>query len=405
MGQLFGGVISSVYDTDRRPPLNPVTSVSSTAYDTDRRPPLNPVPSSAYDTDRRPPLNPVPSSAYDTHRRPPLNPVTSSAYDTHRRPPLNPVPSSAYGTDRSPKFDENASRIIKTEDRTDYGYQSDMKSLTQYMLETQMKATLPQREIKPYDGDPLNYCSFMQALIYGVEAKTSSNIDRLYYLDQLTTGEPNHIVKGLLNRGERGYIDAKDLLAKRFGNRYVIAEAYKKKAESWPDVKREEAKSWTSFSIFLTEYQTTMRDLNCLHEIDHSGTVKTLLSKLPYSVRNQWRIHVDNLEVQENKMAGLQEFVQCVERQARILANPLYGDINGEKGRNQPVSQKAARMRRSSFATNVKSDNLATNVKGENGEKINSATKVKGENGEKTSSKWCLHCKTSTHTLDVCRAV
>ncbi len=93
------------------------------------------------------------------------------------------------------------------------------------MLDQQKKSTLPQRQMQPYNGDPLEFCSFVQSFEYNIENKTADSMDRIYYLEQYTTGEANRLVKGLLN------CDPK---------KHVIADAFKKKAEGWPVIKREE---------------------------------------------------------------------------------------------------------------------------------------------------------------------
>jgi hypothetical protein len=257
-----------------------------------------------------------------------------------------------------------------------------LHDLTALLLEQQMKATLPQRTIQPYNGDPLEYCSFMQSFRYGVESKTTNDMDRLYYLEQLTTGEPNRLVKGLLNRGPtEGYQEAKALLARKFGNKYVIADAFKKKAEKWQDVRRDDDKAWTSFSIFLVEYKNTMSDLDCLNEVDHSATIKMLLNKVPYAIRNQWRVLVDNLEQRETKIAGFCEFVEFIEKQTRIVSNPLYGNIVDHAERKyQPSARPHKQRQNSSFATGMQ------------------------RNDEKGKTS-CLHCKNDSHTLEMCKTL
>ena len=70
-----------------------------------------------------------------------------------------------------------------------------------------------------------------------------------------------------------------------------------------------------------------MLNLKHLDEIDHSATIKLLLEKIPYTLRNQWRIKVDRLMEDEDKCSGFQEFVTFTERQCRIICDPIYGNI------------------------------------------------------------------------------
>ena len=103
-----------------------------------------------------------------------------------------------------------------------------------------------------------------------------------------------------------------------------------------------------------------MKNLECLNEIDHSATVKILLEKIPYSVRHQWRIKVDLIQEVEGRMAGFQDYVSFVERQMRIVSNPVYGDIQGTIKESKSTSSRANK-RRSNFSTNVTEESKMTN--------------------------------------------
>lgn len=63
------------------------------------------------------------------------------------------------------------------------------------------QATLLAREIPTFEGNPLDYKSFMQAFEHGIEAKTSSSEDRLYYLEQFTSGQPRDLVRSCFHMG------------------------------------------------------------------------------------------------------------------------------------------------------------------------------------------------------------
>ena len=64
-------------------------------------------------------------------------------------------------------------------------------SLTKLLLEHHLKASLPQRNIEPFTGDPLEYASFMRSFEYTIEQRATNDQDKLYYLDEYTVGEPN----------------------------------------------------------------------------------------------------------------------------------------------------------------------------------------------------------------------
>ena len=255
-----------------------------------------------------------------------------------------------------------------------------ISDLASALMDHQDRSSLPKRDIKPYGGDPLQFASFMNAFTHSIERKSKDDKEKLYFLEDLTTGEPNRLVKSFLNR-DKGYEEAKAELRKKFGNRFVVATAFRKQADTWPIVKRDDEQAWTKFSIFLIEYQNTMVDMSHINEIDHSATIKLLLTKIPYTVRNQWRIQVDKTMEAEERCPGFKDFVEFIERQTRIVCNPVYGNIEDpSKSKDKQQQQRSQKFKtRSSYAATTKPVT------------------------EGDTTKWCSFCGNSSHNLEVCR--
>ena len=267
------------------------------------------------------------------------------------------------------------------------------RNMTKLLMEQQVKAMLPQRIIKTYTGDPVEYMSFIRAFEYGIEDKTSCSKDRLYYLEQFTTGEPNTLVRSCMHmEPEAGYREAKRLLVKRFGNKHKIAEAFIARIQSWPEVKSENAEALSSFSIFLRECFNTMKNLDYMHEMDHIGNIQLLVSKLPFKLRERWRIQVDNLQEDKGQVIKYVNLLDFVERQARILSNPMFGMLGGlpeQRGFTRKTNPKSQnRSRGTSFAVNSSST--------ESG---------KREPAEKRADieVQCLFCTEKDHLLPTCK--
>lgn len=58
------------------------------------------------------------------------------------------------------------------------------------LIQKQTAHLLPPREIPFFDGDPLQYRTFIRAFEYCVENNASSKGDCLYFLDKYTRGRP-----------------------------------------------------------------------------------------------------------------------------------------------------------------------------------------------------------------------
>ena len=67
--------------------------------------------------------------------------------------------------------------------------------VTEMLIKQQSLSQLPQRDIPTFTGDPLTYRSFIRAFEHAIDSKTDSHQDRLYYLEQFTSGEPLDLIR------------------------------------------------------------------------------------------------------------------------------------------------------------------------------------------------------------------
>lgn len=99
--------------------------------------------------------------------------------------------------------------------------------ITATLVQHQRSSSIPSRKIPVFNGDPLQYISFIGAFEQGVE----ENWIVLYYLEQFTTGQPRELVRSCQYMAAgQGYIQAKQMLKEHFGNEYKLATAYIEKA-------------------------------------------------------------------------------------------------------------------------------------------------------------------------------
>ncbi len=114
------------------------------------------------------------------------------------------------------------------------GIMRKQNEITTLLLKQQCLSSLPKRDLKVFDGDPLQYHAFMKAFENSVESKTDNYSDRLYFLEQYTVGCPRELIQSCQHIDPcRGYVRAKALLQEHFGNEQKVASAYMNKALSF----------------------------------------------------------------------------------------------------------------------------------------------------------------------------
>ena len=198
--------------------------------------------------------------------------------------------------------------------------------ITELMVIQLQHSRLPTREIPVFNGDPLQYRPFIKAFEHGIEAKTESCQDRLYYFEQYTIGQPRELVRSCLHMDPaRGYKHAKQQLEWNFGNELKITTAYVDK--SWTPIRAEDGKSLRAYALFLRGCCSTMQDVQQLEELEGPSNLRIIVSKLPFKLCDKWRSIVCDFEGRHNRRVKFEHLVEFVEKQARIALDPIFGDI------------------------------------------------------------------------------
>ena len=100
------------------------------------------------------------------------------------------------------------------------------------LLEIQDQNRLPLPEPGVFSGDPLKYTMWIKAFETLIESRTIRPRERLHFLGKYVSGEAKEVVNGfMLLDGEDAYQKAKEMLAKRFGDPFTIATAFRKKLD------------------------------------------------------------------------------------------------------------------------------------------------------------------------------
>ena len=112
-----------------------------------------------------------------------------------------------------------------------------LERLADLMTQRHARELLPLPEPETFSGELLLYPTWKKSFDTIVERRTDSSSQRLYYLGRYTTGEAKESISGLLALdSEDAYLEARKILSDRFGNPYLVANAYKKKIKEWPNV-------------------------------------------------------------------------------------------------------------------------------------------------------------------------
>ena len=189
----------------------------------------------------------------------PVSDIKGGTDSTKHQAPQN-VPSVKESSKQS-KISSSSSDSIKS-DLSDHACQTLVRQnrVMEEFVKQQQRNILPRRRVPTFDGNPLEYCTFMRAFETVIKSKEPDHAGRLYYFEQHTAGRAQEMVRSCLYmEPKEGYLKAKKLLESKFGQTHKIAMAYVDQVTKGPPIKKEDAVSLAGYSILLTSCTNTLK--------------------------------------------------------------------------------------------------------------------------------------------------
>jgi len=198
-----------------------------------------------------------------------------------------------------------------------------MQELTKQQQESTLALTLPELEVATFNGDPIEYWTFVGAFENLIERKTTSESARLYYLVQYTPGEVRELVKSCVTMNpDEWYREARSLLKQRYCQGYQIATAYLDRLTRGPPIKAEDNAALRLFSILLTGCRNT------LNQAVNPDTFKMIDNSLPYGLKLKWRYLGDRITENEGREIAIENLSDFVTTKARVATHTIFGDLS-----------------------------------------------------------------------------
>ena len=142
---------------------------------------------------------------------------------------------------------------------------NDLSALAETFAASMSLIRLPAPEPTVFDGNPLKYNDWSIAFKALIEDKRISEGDKIHYLKRYVSGPAREVISGyLLLRSDSAFERAKALLEERYGNQFIVTEAFRDKLEAWPKIHERDDNSLRRFSDFLNQCHAAMLDMKGL---------------------------------------------------------------------------------------------------------------------------------------------
>lgn len=225
---------------------------------------------------------------------------------------------------------------------------------------------LPKIELEVFDGDPMQYHSFMtmfDELVDGVAADDRWKLTRLI---QYTSGKAKEAIRYCtLIAGGKGYQQAREVLHNRFGNMHLVTEKIIRRLRSGKQVRGPE--ELRQLSDELSCSYMTLSQMKNLQEMESQSFIVDIVTRLQPYLQIAWKKKALEFKNVTDQYPKFVEFVNFVKHEADNANDPVYGKL-GQKPKpvvhkSDSKSKSSNFLSGSSAAVSVSANVTQSNVK------------------------------------------
>jgi hypothetical protein len=211
--------------------------------------------------------------------------------------------------------------------------------------------SIPRPTMHKFDGNPLEYHTFMNSFESSIGHSRLSDGAKLTRLLDFCIGKAHRVIKQCASDPINGYKRAKKILKERFGDNYVISEAYITDLTSGPQIKQNEVTNLQDFLDDLRSCVDAFESMGMIEEIDTRVRMVRIVEKLPYQMQTGWRKIATASRREKGAYPDINTFVNYVEQCVEEVADPVFG-VKQRPTTTQPdKKQKTASLQTNSDKT------------------------------------------------------
>ena len=183
----------------------------------------------------------------------------------------------------------------------------------------------PNIDMDYFSGDPLDYQYFISLFEELIERKIDDPFGKLARLIKYTRGEAKDLIQHCCQMPQPdGYILAKELLEKEYGDPHKVTSAYMRELDSWKIIRSGNVSDFKKFYRFLLKCNTNRKGDVYLRILDNPETLRNLQSKLPLKVQERWARKAVQQRENNKKELDFSSFLEFVRMECKFLDDPMY---------------------------------------------------------------------------------
>jgi hypothetical protein len=148
---------------------------------------------------------------------------------------------------------------------------------------------------------------------------------------------------------QSAFREAQRQLDERFGDTFVIANAFRDKLEKWPKVASRDSQGFLKLADFLKQCRAGMSSISSLSILNDERENRRILTKLPDYIISRWGRRVADFKEHNHMFPPFTVFVDFISKEARIASDPVTS-LGALRGKENDIGkeQRATRLKRNS---------------------------------------------------------
>ena len=144
-----------------------------------------------------------------------------------------------------------------------------------------------------FDGNPRTFLAFLASFKTNIERKLTDSDDnaalKLTYLLQHCVGDAKYLIDDCaMLEPRQGFETAMGRLRDRYGKAHVIARSYIESVTEGPPIKQYDFNALVKLKDDMVKCQSVLSLLKFTSDLDCTGTLKSVLERLPDCFHVKW---------------------------------------------------------------------------------------------------------------------
>ncbi|KAJ8017951.1 hypothetical protein HOLleu_44328 [Holothuria leucospilota] len=181
--------------------------------------------------------------------------------------------------------------------------------------EIKLALELPKAEFTEFDGNPVDFYAFLSKFETNVESKLSNNATRLQYLLQMCKGKARCSIECCALLGDDGYVQAKSILSRQFGQPHMILNALMNELLNKKPLKPNDAGSLWDLIASMKKCHVTLTQIGYTSDLNSTTSLLKIQSLLPTYLQTAWakkahEILYDDRKAREPEFVDMLKFLE-----------------------------------------------------------------------------------------------